>query len=164
MALTPRPRSGSFSAGLESRRFSGRATYGSRAATTRRFQASAREQMAEIIRRYRNLINRLKTVTPEAMEEALQPVYDKSQEYCPVDTGALINSGVVEITKTSGGKTVGYIKYGDAVAWYAAIVHERMDLNHEPPTRAKFLQSALEEEFDNFLVTLALRYGLEMHP
>jgi hypothetical protein len=114
--------------------------------------------MAAIIQKYRGIINKLKAQSPEILEQALEPVFAKSQEYCPVDTGSLINSGRLSSGKRNG-KAVAYITYGDSIAWYAAIVHERTDLNHASPTRAKFLQSALEEEFDNFLVSLAMGYA-----
>jgi hypothetical protein len=45
--------------------------------------------------------------------------------------------------------------YGNSGAWYAPIVHERLDLHHESPTRAKYLSAAMEEHIDDFRDILA---------
>lgn len=45
----------------------------------------------------------------------------------------------------SGRKSYAVTYGGDGVD-YAQIVHERTDLHHEPPTRAKWLESAAREE------------------
>lgn len=83
----------------------------------------------------------------EIMLEALRPTFEKSQTYVPVKTGRLKRSGFLELRSGSRGPvvTMGYGKNNDPP--YTAIVHERLDLWHKPPTRAKFLQSALEEDF-----------------
>jgi hypothetical protein len=116
-----------------------------------------RAGMAEIINQYSSFIKSLVDITPEALESAMQPVFDKSQEYVPKATLALMHSGRLTVTK--GPSPSAEITYGDATAWYAALVHERVWLNHAPPTRAKYLQAAMEEEFDSFLVSLAVDYS-----
>jgi hypothetical protein len=98
-------------------------------------------------------------------------VYKKSQDYVPVDTGALKASGRIKMSRTKGkrGKktftvfyggnlptafhgvspTSGKImsgKRGDRVD-YAMIVHEW----HKSPAKAKFLQRAIDEETPDFL-------------
>lgn len=111
------------------------------------YTRSVREQMKQIEKNYSAVINQLRGVTPSVLEEALRPTFDKSQEYVPVDTGDLKASGYLEV-KREGKDTraeMGYGKGGDPN--YAAFVHERTDINHQSPTRAKFLQSAIEEDF-----------------
>ena len=110
---------------------------------------NAREAMKEIEFRYAALIKNLEAATPDALEYALQPIFDKSQIYVPVLTEALKESGVIEAHRTSTGAkaSVGYGVHGDP--FYAIYVHERVDLQHEPPTQALFLRRAVEEEIDN---------------
>jgi hypothetical protein len=124
----------------------------------------ARESMAEVIKNYSDLIKHLKGVTPEVLRNALEPVFDKSQEYVPQKTGALRASGELEVIGAMGSahEPEGSITYGNSEAWYAALVHEYVWLNHEPPTRAKYLQSALEEEIDSFLSSLAVDYAMAL--
>lgn len=64
-----------------------------------------------------------------------------SQVEVPVDTGTLRSSGHVELPKDeTGGRVVVEIGYGGAAQGYALIVHERMDLKHVPPGKAKYLE------------------------
>ncbi len=120
---------------------------------------SARAGMKDVIKRYESFIRQFKGITPEILEEALQPAFDKSQEYVPKDSGALADSGKVT---TSLDPLRAEITYGDSTAWYAAIVHEYVWQTHEPPTRAKYLQAAMEEEMDNMMVTIGLSYQRAM--
>jgi hypothetical protein len=117
--------------------------------------------MADIIRSYEDIIKSLHDVTPEAIRRALEPVFDKSQEYVPQRTGLLASSGILEV-EGSRGNVEGSITYGNMQAWYAAMIHEYVWLNHKPPTRAKYLQSALEEEMDSFLTSLAVDYAMAL--
>jgi hypothetical protein len=72
--------------------------------------------------------------------EALEPTFDKSQELVPVLTGALKRSGFLGVGE-SRGKKVAEIGYGrGGVPFYAARVHEDLDVYHKPPTQAKFLE------------------------
>lgn len=119
----------------------------------------ARQQMASVIARYNTFIAQLEAAGPEAVEDALRPIFDKSQEYVPVDTGTLAESGVLDVQKQGNGKVLGTIEYGNQAAWYAALVHEMVWLNHTPPTRAKYLQAALEEEMDNIMTSVLLFYS-----
>jgi hypothetical protein len=117
--------------------------------------------MAAVLKRYEAFVRNFQDVTPDVLRNALQPVFDKSQEYVPVRTGDLKDSGVITVT-SSHDRTEGEITYGNAQAWYAALVHEYVWLNHAPPTRAKYLQSAMEEELDNFMTSIALDYSIAM--
>jgi len=107
---------------------------------------SARRAMKEVIARYEKLIVHIENVTPEVLFDALEPTFYTSLVYVPKDTGDLSQSGYIEIVDGSYGKRVemGYGKGGDPD--YAVAVHENMEWRHRWPTRAKFLQSALEED------------------
>jgi hypothetical protein len=119
---------------------------------------SARESMATVVRNYERIIKQLHSVTPDAVRNALEPVFNKSLEYVPYKSGRLSESAILEV-EGSPGNIRGSITYGNHEAWYAALVHEYVWLNHNPPTRAKYLQSALEEEMDSFLTSLAVDYA-----
>jgi hypothetical protein len=113
-----------------------------------------RQQMATIMKNLEDLIQAVEDVTPEALEYALQPIYDKSQEYVPVDTGDLKRSGYLETRQTSRGveAEVGYGRGGRPS--YAPIVHENMAFYHNPPTRSKFLETAINEHQQDILPRL----------
>lgn len=147
------------SGSLESGRLGSRVRSGSPAFHRKQFTGSARSSMAEINAAYTKILQRMKAVTPEILREAMEPIFEKSQDYVPVKTGALKASGRLSISGGAGERPSAFIIYGDASSKYAAIVHERTDLNHAAPTRAKFLQSAMEEEFDSLLTHLAVAYA-----
>lgn len=73
-----------------------------------------------------------------------------SQTEVPVDTGTLRASGRVLEPERHGDTIVGTIGYGygeqvnpktgQLAAQYAVPVHERLDVRHAPPTKAKFLE------------------------
>jgi len=140
-------------------RLPGRTRQGSHAYFRKQATVSARGSMAGIVRRYELLIRNLESATPDIVRNALEPVFQKALEYVPKKTGALAASGKLEVTGTPG-DVEGTITFGDAKSWYAALVHEYVWLNHEPPTRAKYLQAALEEELDSFLTSLAVDYAM----
>lgn len=139
-------------------RLPGKTREGSQAYYRRGATLDARADMADVIRRYQDLIRNLEMATPTILYNALVPVFNKSQVYVPKKTGALMGSGHLEVGTDERGKPEARITYGDASTPYAAIVHEFTHLNHEPPTRAKYLQSALEEEMDSFLTSVAVDY------
>ena len=111
-------------------------------------EANAAKDMAEVIQNFRNLVKVMEDTTPSVLFNALLQTYEKSRDYCPVDTGALKASSYLEITSFRGIPTVevGYGKGG--VPDYTARVHENMEWKHKEPTRAKWLQSALAEDAD----------------
>ena len=106
----------------------------------------ARAAMRNIIRRYQRFVHNVEDAMPDAIFNALVPTYNKSQVYVPKDTGALADSGYLEITDFRGKPRVeiGYGGGGDPE--YAVKVHETMEYRHKAPTRAKWLQIALEED------------------
>lgn len=87
----------------------------------------------------------IKRVTPDILFEALEPTFELSQTYVPVDTGKLKESGFLEKQTFTGGARVvmGYGREGFPA--YATLVHERVDIPHKAPTRSKFLLAAIEE-------------------
>ncbi len=109
-----------------------------------------REQTAVVMQNLKKVIAHIENVTPEAIRYGLQPIFDKSQVYVPVDTGDLKRSGFIETRKTASGTVaaIGYGRYGRPT--YAGIVHERLDMPHAPPTRALFLKAAVDEHIGDF--------------
>lgn len=90
-------------------------------------------------------------IVPGVLVEALEPTLGKAIEYCPVDSGALVASAYLEVEKYRGNPTV-YLGFGrGGNPSYALAVHERTDVRHAEPTRAKFLQSALDEDYYSIL-------------
>lgn len=115
----------------------------------------AREAMASIEKQFTKAINALEgPVTVEAIRYALQPAYDMSQVFCPIDTGVLKESGYLEVAETPRGPEgeVGYAKGNEPP--YAIWVHERLDLHHVFPTRAKWLQAAMEQTIGSMMSRL----------
>jgi hypothetical protein len=105
-----------------------------------------KNQMSGIINNFQQLCTELSLSTPDVLLEALEPTFELSQKYVPVDTGELKASGYLEIDERSRFPRVvmGYGKNGDPS--YAALVHEKVELNHKSPTRSKYLLTALEED------------------
>lgn len=105
-----------------------------------------------------NIFDQFEDATPEIMLEAMQPTFEKSQLYTPVDTGALQESGYLEII--GHGKNaivqIGYGKGGRPD--YTVYVHEAVDIPHRAPGRAKFLQSAVMEDLGQIYANLGLGY------
>lgn len=122
---------------------------GSRADFNKMYTKEARSSMEGIVTRFRALITSLKNATPAALEEALSPTFDKAKLYCPKKTGALVRSAEMVTRVGDNGTASVQISFGqNGVIHYAAIVHERTDLHHVPPTRSKFLQAAVEEDLN----------------
>lgn len=115
-----------------------------------------RTQMKAIETNIKKVFDRVEQVTPEALIFGAQPIFDRSQELVPVDTGALKASGFIETRPTSNGVQVfvGYGRFGTPE--YAGFVHERLDLRHAPPTQAKYLEAAINEKLGDFMRRVAL--------
>ena len=106
----------------------------------------ATRQMAGVVNNYRRLVRHIEETTPEILLEALEPTFKKSKEYCPKDTGALVESGYLEVRELRKKPTV-EIGYGfGGNPSYTVAVHENLEWRHKSPTRAKWLQAALEED------------------
>lgn len=106
----------------------------------------------------KSIINQFEDITPEIMRDALQPTFDKSQVYVPHQTGALKNSGYLEIVEFRGNPKVeiGYGRGGSPD--YAVYVHEMVEIPHRAPTQAKFLERAVNEDMQDIADRLALSY------
>ena len=115
---------------------------------------SARAGMAQVIQNYRKFMQNVEEAMPEVIYNALLPTFEMSQYYCPKDTGALRESGYLKITEFRKRSRV-EIGYGlGGTPEYAAKVHENMEFRHEEPTRAKWLQVALEEDAESVQVRI----------
>jgi hypothetical protein len=120
---------------------------------------SVRAQMKDLTALLNGVMSQFLDASPEIMIEAMQPTFELSQAYCPVDTGAMKASGYLEVTNTGKEPRVelGYARGG--VPFYTALQHETTDFYHEPPTRAKWLQAAVMEDLSNIGARLATGYN-----
>lgn len=94
-----------------------------------------------------DIFDQFEDISPDIIMEAMEPTFKKSQTYCPYRTGDLRNSGYLEVASRSrGGQRVemGYAKGGKPR--YAAQVHENLEMFHRSPTRAKWLEAAINED------------------
>ena len=123
------------------------------------YTRDVRAAMDNIIKNYEAVISDIKGATNAVLKEALTPTFEKAKEYTPKDTEALVNSGYLEV-KGRGANAKAEIGFGKGgKPFYAVYVHERTDLHHASPTRAKFLQGALEEDLPKLLPRLKDAYG-----
>lgn len=80
----------------------------------------------------KNLINKLnkmagknpKSVAKAIYGEATEIMSDSKNNYCPVDSSDLKNSGHVELPEIKGNNIIVKLGYGGAAAPYALVVHE----------------------------------------
>lgn len=116
---------------------------------------ASRESMREINQQFKDVISHLETESQDAVRYALEPMLDKALYYVPKDTMALAESAYME-TALKQGQVIAEIGFGKPTASaskpgrlrpadYAALIHERPDLNHDAPTRFKYLQTAMQE-------------------
>ncbi len=119
------------------------------------YQRAINTQMKEIMNNFELVIQAINDQTGDAMIAALEPMFERSQELVPVDRGPLKASGYLVKEERSTGPVVeiGYAKGGKPE--YAVFVHEMVNLNHEAPTQAKFLQQAMEEQLSEILPRVA---------
>lgn len=112
--------------------------------------AQFRESLEAILGNLDDFIAHMDDVSPDILVEALEPIFEKSQEYVPVDTGDLKSSGYLQARGYRGGARaeIGYGRGGHPD--YAIFVHE-MPYTHAAPTRAKFLQVAIDEGYSDLL-------------
>jgi hypothetical protein len=81
----------------------------------------------------------------QVIEEVSFEVLARSNDYVPVDTGALKTSGnIIRPTETKSG-VEGGVGYGGAASKYAVYVHENLNANHPNGGQAKFLERATSE-------------------
>ena len=92
------------------------------------------------------VLDAFEDATPDIMLNALEPTKALAEYYTPKDTHALVNSAYLEVTSFRGKPRVelGFARGG--FPHYAVYVHEHLEMKHEKPTSAKFLQRALQED------------------
>jgi hypothetical protein len=107
---------------------------------------SIRGQMNDLQKAFASLMTQFEGATPEICYEALEPTLQKAISYCPIDTGLLRSSAYLEIAGFRGQPRVemGFARGG--VPYYAVLVHEDLEIKHRPPTQAKFLERAVNED------------------
>ena len=86
------------------------------------------------------LIGEYPRETAQGMVQELESVMAESQLECPVDKGILVATGAVEDPVITPGSITCGLGYGTN---YGIHVHERLDVFHMPPTKAKFLEDPL---------------------
>lgn len=123
------------------------------------YVAAMKQTTGQLVDIITKMLDDLVAISPDIMMVALEPTFEKSQEYCPKDTGALVASGYLEVTdyRSKPRVEMGYARGGNP--FYAVIVHENMELHHEPPTRAKWLQAAMLEDIGEIAYRLANNYS-----
>lgn len=104
------------------------------------------------------IMEQFENVTPEIAKESLEPTLALAKTYTPHKTGALRDSGYVEIVGFRGQPRVeiGFAKGGNPR--YAVLVHEMVEVPHAAPTRSKFLEAAVNEDVDNIIDRVADGY------
>jgi hypothetical protein len=105
-----------------------------------------RASFGSIVDNLARVLRHVEAATPEILEEALKPTFEKSQIRCPSDTGAMKASGFFHVESFRGNHVVaiGYGKNG--TPGYTVFVHE-IPAQHAAPTQAKWLQSAIDEDY-----------------
>jgi hypothetical protein len=122
---------------------------------------SMRLQTDELERVIQQVARKVGFATPDAIVYALQPIFDRSQELVPVDTGKLKRSGFLKTDREyRSGRVraqVGYAQHGQP--HYAAFVHEMLHIPHHSPAgaSAKFLEIAVNEKLGSFKDRLVAR-------
>lgn len=116
------------------------------AASIRALTEQFHKETGSILEALDEFVEGVKGDIPEILVEALEPTFGKALEYCPQDSGDLRASGYLEAEKYRGGSraVIGFGKGGQPD--YAIYVHE-LPYAHEAPTRSKFLQAALDEDY-----------------
>lgn len=84
----------------------------------------------------------IKKTIAEALDKCADVLLAASQKLVPVDTEALKKSGRKQ-TEGVGMGAHSTVTYGGPEAPYAFVVHERLDVWHEPPTQARYLADAV---------------------
>lgn len=92
----------------------------------------------------------------DILHDEMEAIMVRATELCPVDTGTLRDSAKVSPPMRQGAQAVAVEgSFGGNAREYAAYVHERLDVYHEPPTQAKFLETAAIEALDGMLERIA---------
>lgn len=103
---------------------------------------------SQVLQKLKSDIDKKQKATQQGMRAATLLVKGVSLPLTPHESGHLRESCYTDV-KIKGSflgltsaKVVGIIGY---TADYAVYVHERTELHHEPPTQAKFLETAIKQ-------------------
>jgi hypothetical protein len=80
-----------------------------------------------------------------------------SQRQVPVRYGILRSTGHVYPPQQRGAAIEVTLAYGGPAAPYAWVQHENLDLNHDDPTKAKYLEDPVVAQAQTFSAALARR-------
>jgi hypothetical protein len=108
---------------------------------------SVRAQLDDLQSIIHSTFEQFEERAPEIVYNAMEPTFLKARDvYCPTKTGTLRASGYLEIQRFRGQPRVemGFARGGTPE--YAILVHENLNMQHAPPTRAKFLETAIDED------------------
>ena len=116
---------------------------------TLKIQRAIKNWTQELRKAFGEYVKHFDEAGPDILMEALRPTYEESQELVPVKTGVLKASGFLRAGKFRGIPTaeIGYADGGRP--FYAAKVHEDLDVYHKPPTQAKFLEMPLRKNMND---------------
>lgn len=90
-----------------------------------------------------------------ALWDVASDAFAESQRMVPVETGTLRSSGSVSNPlQLADGWSV-KIAYGGAAAPYAVYVHEDLEVSHDAPTSAKYLEIPVKNAADTMPARLA---------
>ena len=93
-----------------------------------------------------------------AVDKELKILLIRALEATPIRTGALRRSGEVIKSKHEHAGVSGAVRFGgDGDVPYALYVHEDLTAAHKPPTQAKFLTAAANEQAKNMDKRMAER-------
>lgn len=109
-------------------------------------QAQFKENVGGIISALNEFTEELEGIMPEILVEGLEETFGKAISYCPEKDGDLRASAYLEAERFRGGSraVLGFGRNGQPS--YAIFVHE-MPYAHKAPTRSKFLEAALDEDY-----------------
>lgn len=99
-------------------------------------------------------------VIAKAMYKEATTVLNESKKIVPVDTGALKNSGRVELPKIGIGSIDVEITYGGTAAKYAWYVHEDPEATHAPGKTFKYLEIPFIAHADKFVRNVKAAYAI----
>lgn len=108
---------------------------------------------------YEKLLNTLSTTEVETLLDAIELeiedtaalVFSESQLEVPVDTGLLKSTGKIQpIQRNDDGIETAITYTTDYALW----VHERLEIRHKPPTKAKYLEDPMKRHSGFFAASL----------
>lgn len=105
------------------------------------------------------VLDQFELASEDIMIEALEPTLEFAKHLTPKLTHALVNSAYLEAASFRGKPRVeiGFARGG--IPYYAAFVHEMIDIPHKDPTRSKFLQAAVMSDLGEIYKRLGDGYA-----